>query len=1468
MSTKPILIVTEIFDIGGLETYICGEINQLSKIGWQVHLACGKRFRPDLVSQLTASITSGLALGPEATQSDLMETVRMLKEIIEMHDVRVVHAHPFTALFPSLIAAELTRIPLVISLHGPASLSTSYGPYYDFLLNSIILPSAELVVAVSEEVRALAAPYVRESALIVQHNAVSIDEFQATHVVQTDSRWLIVSRLDAFKIVGIREFILFAQTVGIPGVVVAGDGPARELLQEQLTKDGLLEYVECIGTRADIPALMRRFSGIAGMGRVVLEGIASERPVCLVGYDGVKGFLDPTILIQAAKSNFSGRNFSNISIEDFARQLFALENSPPRTSTGMLRMLHDEAVVWTHFSNVIDQIKVNKIFFATDLYAWIESNVTGKNIPYLFSLETHQAIDPLAHSHRYPDSDSVIMPSHLHYQQMAERDAQIIITSLNQAMAERNEQIANLNQAVIEWKTQITCLNQTVAKYEEQVTSLNQALVERDALITAMRNSTSWRLTRPLRFVARVLRYGLPDDARQRLLEELRTVYLQIPLPLRARKTLGNFKRMVGKAYQATRRNVLTQSRFQYPAISPAEQQISVPDYIFWGVIDWHFRHQRPQQLAQALAASGRRVFYVSASLIDDERSGFDLEPLDGAGFLFQIKLYVLGAPVIYSSAPGIETISQLRLSIGEMLEWANSRQVVSVIQHPFWYNIATVLPNSRIVYDCMDHHEGFSNTATEILSLERALFRDADLTVTTSEWLDQIVAEHTKHRALIRNAGDFKHFAHPPATIYQDPEKRCIIGYYGAIAEWFDQDLVEAIAKHFPDCCVLLIGADTVNAQTQLGRLPNVKLIGEVPYEILPFYLHSFDVCLLPFKVVPLTLATNPVKVYEYLSAGGAVISVDLPEMKQFGELVKTAKNTEGILSAIGDALDKPASSTVIGQRQAFAREQTWTHRVDALITHAEATENDPKVSIVVVTYNNLDLTRSCLQSLDEHNNYAPLEIIVVDNASVDGTKEFLSEWVNTAQNRKLILNEENRGFSAANNQGLAAANGEYLVILNNDTYVTPGWVRTLVKHLQRDKSLGLIGPVTNNIGNEAKIDIAYASMNEMLETSARYTRRHIGQIFPLSTAAFFCVMMSRSVYVRTGPLDEAFGRGFFEDDDYCRRIEQLKLRIVCAKDVFIHHHLSASFNKLKSQDRQSLFERNKAIYEAKWGKWNPHIYGTRHTVISKISEGAQHLSGLCNVCGNNARFFYKEISLWRESLSCEHCLTTSRYRSVTRGILHAISELRNKDARSLVSLPRTGVQHKLRVYDTQPPFYYESCAYPLPDLLRATGWIDVALSQYKPKRPLGDEIAPGVVNQNLECLTFDDASFDIVITSDVMEHVRLDDRAHREIHRVLRPGGIYIFTVPHNRAWEQTLIRIQINDPDDQSKDIHLLKPEYHGDTNSDEGIGVIAYRTYGRDIEIRLAELGFKVEYFREDISEHGIFNTELYYCRKIK
>ncbi len=74
-----------------------------------------------------------------------------------------------------------------------------------------------------------------------------------------------------------------------------------------------------------------------------------------------------------------------------------------------------------------------------------------------------------------------------------------------------------------------------------------------------------------------------------------------------------------------------------------------------------------------------------------------------------------------------------------------------------------------------------------------------------------------------------------------------------------------------------------------------------------------------------------------------------------------------------------------------------------------------------------------------------------------------------------RAVLSTDNLGFSGGNNLGFRASRGQYIVLLNNDTVVTPGWLGRLVRHLEEDEDMGLVGPVTNGIGNEAYVEVNY---------------------------------------------------------------------------------------------------------------------------------------------------------------------------------------------------------------------------------------------------------------------------------------------------------------------------------------------------------------------------------------------------------
>ena len=113
---------------------------------------------------------------------------------------------------------------------------------------------------------------------------------------------------------------------------------------------------------------------------------------------------------------------------------------------------------------------------------------------------------------------------------------------------------------------------------------------------------------------------------------------------------------------------------------------------------------------------------------------------------------------------------------------------------------------------------------------------------------------------------------------------------------------------------------------------------------------------------------------------------------------------------------------------------------------------------------------------------------------------------------------------------------------------------------------------------------------------------------------------------------------------------------------------------------------------------------------------EGQSALPGRCNVCGWRTRFLYTDPALYRESLNCVHCLTTSRYRSMARGLLEAFRLLARVDAASLAGLPRARRGPRLAVYDTQVAFDAGASAYPIPTRLARCGWIDLSVSTGSP--------------------------------------------------------------------------------------------------------------------------------------------------------
>ena len=239
--------------------------------------------------------------------------------------------------------------------------------------------------------------------------------------------------------------------------------------------------------------------------------------------------------------------------------------------------------------------------------------------------------------------------------------------------------------------------------------------------------------------------------------------------------------------------------------------------------------------------------------------------------------------------------------------------------------------------------------------------------------------------------------------------------------------------------------------------------------------------------------------------------------------------------------------------------------------------------VSIIILVLNQLEHTRACLISIAAHTPQ-PHEVIIVDNGSTDGTPEFLWEWCQSHSNCVVIRNESNRGFAAGNNQGLAIARGDEVVLLNNDTVVTEGWLTAMSLVLAKNPEAGITGPMSNRVSGPQWVKEAdYQNLEALPAFAAKWSSEYAGESFPVSRAVGFCLMARRQVIDRIGGLEEKFGLGNFEDDDFCIRALLAGFKIRIAKDSFVHHTGSQTFKGAKVDYRQMML-RNWEIFRVKW--------------------------------------------------------------------------------------------------------------------------------------------------------------------------------------------------------------------------------------------------------------------------------------------
>lgn len=351
-------------------------------------------------------------------------------------------------------------------------------------------------------------------------------------------------------------------------------------------------------------------------------------------------------------------------------------------------------------------------------------------------------------------------------------------------------------------------------------------------------------------------------------------------------------------------------------------------DVLVLPVIAWSYRRQRPQQLSEALARRGRRVFYGSVAGSDEPEEpagaapGVTLLPIPG------VRREDLGDRRL---EPGV--VERALEGLARSRERFGLQEAVLLVQSPFWAPLAAAAKerfNWKIVYDCLDAHEDFPANRPHVLAQgERALARDADLVVATSEALRRQMQGLGASAVLLPNACDFGLFGDLPFPA-PSPD-RLTVGYAGAVDEWFDMELLAATAALKPLWRFEIVGG-LEDVAARPARLSNVVFHGERPHREMPAFRARFDVEIIPFRLSALTHATDPVKLYEAAAAGRPVVATPMESLAPFARrgLVRLAATAGEFVGEI-EAAAREATAWAPRAR-AFARENTWDIRAAAL--------------------------------------------------------------------------------------------------------------------------------------------------------------------------------------------------------------------------------------------------------------------------------------------------------------------------------------------------------------------------------------------------------------------------------------------------------------------------------------------------------------------------------------------------------
>jgi len=466
-----------------------------------------------------------------------------------------------------------------------------------------------------------------------------------------------------------------------------------------------------------------------------------------------------------------------------------------------------------------------------------------------------------------------------------------LYNELNETKNELNSKINKLNQKLSNEK-------ETSIRLKNDLNSLNRQLSFEKDRIELLLNSKTWKLTR-------LYEKKLGGTILGKLIEKIIDLMIKNTSTITEKESKKNL-------------NVVDQKQEQKKVFKQITEILdNNPDVkgiiIYPPTVDWNIPLlQRPQHMALNLAKNNWLYFYCTTNTYD-KISGFKK---------LSDRLYLT------------DKYEELLQTLDEYVIFIHSG-------HPSFEvdDIVALEKKGTIVYDYLDEiHPSVSGIKSkDVHARHQYLVKNSRAVLVTAKKLFNEVKQLRKDEIyLLPNAVEYSHFHRKPDPQNIPKEIKSIkdnggpiIGYFGAIANWFDYDLIIHMAKTNPTWNIVLIGWDYDDSLDKSGikQLKNVYFLGIKKYSVLPNYASWFDVCILPFLLNDITHATSPIKLFEYMALGKPIVTTAISEASNYKSCL-IANSKDDFIKKIHEALKLNENSQYISLLDKEAQENTWEKR------------------------------------------------------------------------------------------------------------------------------------------------------------------------------------------------------------------------------------------------------------------------------------------------------------------------------------------------------------------------------------------------------------------------------------------------------------------------------------------------------------------------------------------------------------